>query len=70
NPDLLLNFSCVARQYVLEDKREYENEIISQMLDAPLFGFSTYGELGPDKYFKKVKLYNETATLVALKERS
>ena len=70
NPDLLLNFSCMARQYVLEDKREYENEIISQTLDAPLFGFATYGEIGPDRYFKKVKLYNETATLVALKERS
>jgi len=69
-PDMLLNFSCIARQFVLENKRTLENEIISQILDAPLFGFATYGEIGPDKDFKKVKLYNETATVVALKERS
>ncbi|NPA33159.1 MAG: hypothetical protein GXO04_05990 [Aquificae bacterium] len=69
SPDLLLNFSCAARQYVLEENTERENEIIAGVLDAPLFGFATYGELGPDKELKKVKLYNETATIVALKER-
>ncbi|GAB6065228.1 hypothetical protein JCM9492_03200 [Aquifex pyrophilus] len=67
-PELILNFSCIARQYVLENMKEEENKVIAGELDAPLFGFATYGEVGPDRFFKKVKLYNETATFVALKE--
>ncbi|WP_164930720.1 FIST C-terminal domain-containing protein [Aquifex aeolicus] len=68
-PELTFNFSCIARQYVLEDKKEEENILISQNFDSPLFGFATYGEIGPDKDFRKVKLYNETATIVSLKEK-
>lgn len=68
-PELTFNFSCIARQFVLEERREEENVLISQSFDSPLFGFATYGEIGPDKYFRKVKLYNETATIVSLKEK-
>lgn len=67
--DLVFNFSCIARQYVLEDKKEEENLLYTYNFDAPLFGFATYGEIGPDKHMKKVKLYNETSLGIAIKER-
>ena len=67
--DLVFNFSCIARQYVLEERREEENLLYAYHFDAPLFGFSTYGEIGPDKFKKKVKLYNETSLGIAIKER-
>lgn len=68
HPDLLLNFSCVARQYVLEDKKEEENKIYINILNNHLFGFFTFGEIGPDKFYKSLKFYNETSLLVAIKE--
>lgn len=67
--DVVFNFSCIARQYILEDRRGEENLLYTYHFDAPLFGFSTYGEIGPDKFRKKVKLYNETSLGIAIKER-
>lgn len=69
HPDLVLNFSCVARQYVLEDKKIEENKIYMNMLNSHLFGFFTFGEIGPDKFFNSLKFYNETSLIVALKEK-
>ncbi len=68
-PDFILNFSCMARQYVLEDKQSEENKIYINTLNAPLLGFFTFGEIGPDKFFKKLKFYNETSLIVGIKER-
>lgn len=67
--DLIINFSCTARQFLLDDKSEKEPEIYSSALNSHLFGFFTYGEIGPDRGLKKVKLYNETSLIVALKEK-
>ena len=67
--DVVFNFSCMARQYVLEERRDEENLIYALAFDSPVFGFATYGEIGPDKNFKSVKLYNETSLALALKER-
>jgi hypothetical protein len=68
-PEFAINFSCIARQYVLEDKQNQESEIYTSVLNCPLFGFFTFGEIGPDKYYKKLNLYNETSLLLAVKER-
>jgi len=69
SPDVIFNFSCVARQYVLDDKQQKEIEIYADTFDAPLFGFFTFGEIGPDKMHKKLKLYNETSLLIAMREK-
>ncbi len=68
-PEFIFDFSCMARQYVLEEKQKKEIEIYTSILNAHLFGFFTYGEIGPDKQFKRLKLYNETSLLLAMKEK-
>jgi hypothetical protein len=67
--ELGLNFSCIARQYVLEDLQQEEIKIYSSLFNAPLFGFFTFGEIGPDRQFKKLKFYNQTSLIVAIRER-
>jgi len=67
--EVALNFSCVARQYVLGNRQKEEIEIYTDILDSYLFGFFTFGEIGPDKMFKKLKLYNETSLVVAMREK-
>ena len=69
SPELIFNFSCVAREFILDDKKMQENEIYSQILNAPLFGFFTYGEIGPNYKFTISKLYNQSSLVVALKEK-
>jgi len=66
--DAIFNFSCMARQYILYNKQKEEIEIYYKTFKAPLFGFFTFGEIGPDKMHKKLKLYNETSILLAMKE--
>ena len=66
--ELAFNFSCIARQYVLEDRQEEELKVYASILDSHLFGFFTFGEIGPDKEFKKLKLYNETSLVVGVRE--
>jgi len=66
--DAIFNFSCVGRQYILDKKQKEEIKIYHKILKAPLFGFFTFGEIGPDKMHKKLKLYNETSLLLAIKE--
>ena len=68
-PEVVFNFSCVAREYVLADKKEKESEIYSKILNAPVFGFFTYGEIGPDNELKTSKLYNQSSLVVAIKEK-
>ena len=66
--DTIFNFSCVARQYILDKKQKEEIKIYYKIFKAPLFGFFTFGEIGPDKMHKKLKLYNETSLLLTMKE--
>jgi hypothetical protein len=67
--ELAFNFSCVAREYVLGKYQEEEPKIYSQILNAPLFGFFTYGEIGPNFDFSSLRLYNQSSLVVALKEK-
>jgi len=67
-PDIVFDFSCLARQYVLGEFQQREPEIYTNILDSPLFGFFTYGEVGPDKLYKKLKFYNQTSLLLSIKE--
>ena len=68
-PEIVFNFSCVAREYILGEKKEKEPELYSKILNAPVFGFFTYGEIGPDNEFKTAKLYNQSSLVVAIKEK-
>ncbi len=69
-PELLLNFSCVARQYVLEDMQEHELKAYGNVFkSANLFGFFSFGEIGPDPQYKSLKFYNETSLAVTMKEK-
>ena len=67
-PELSFNFSCIARQYVLEDMQHKEIETYVQEFKTNLFGFFTFGEIGPDTLYKKLKFYNETSLVVAMRE--
>jgi len=66
--DIGFNFSCVARQFVLEDLHEEEARRYSSIFNAPLFGFFTSGEIGPDRTMTKLKYYNQTSVVVGVKE--
>lgn len=68
-PEISFNFSCVARQYVLEEKQQQEVEIYTKNFNTHLFGFFTFGEIGPDEMYNKLKLYNETSFAVVMRER-
>ena len=69
HPEISFNFSCIARQYVLEDKQEKELEAYTEKFQTNLFGFFTFGEIGPDKMYKKLKFYNETSLAVVMREK-
>lgn len=68
SPELAFNFSCIARQYVMGEKEMEEPEVYTKILNTNLFGFFTFGEIGPDKKFKDIKLHNDTSLLVAMRE--
>jgi hypothetical protein len=67
-PEVCFNFSCIARQYVLEDKQSEENKIYTKIFNTHLFGFFTFGEIGPDIKRDKLVFYNETSLPVIMKE--
>ena len=69
NPEILFNFSCIARQYVLEDVQREENRIYRNFLHAPVFGFFTFGEIGHDPHKRSIQFYNETSLLTGMCER-
>jgi hypothetical protein len=68
-PELAFNFSCIARQYVLEDQHDKESAIYVEKFNTNLFGFFTFGEIGPDKMQKKLKFYNETSLVAVMREK-
>jgi len=67
--DFVFNFSCLARQYVLEDKQENEIKIYTNIFDTHLFGFFTAGEIAPDDEYCRLVFYNETSIPLVLKEK-
>lgn len=69
DPEILFNFSCIARQYVLEEVQKEENRIYRNFLHAPLFGFFTYGEIGHDPHKSSIQFFNETSLLTGMAER-
>lgn len=69
NPELILNFSCIARRYVLEESFERENSIYIERFNAPLFGFFTFGEIGNSSNKHSLQFFNETSLLSVLKEK-
>jgi len=68
DPEILFNFSCIARQYVLEENQEAENITYLEEIDTPLFGFFTFGEIGHDPQRKSLQFYNETSLLIGMRE--
>jgi len=69
NPEIIFNFSCLARQYVLEDKQEEEIKTYTNVFNAHLFGFFTAGEIAPNVKNYRLMFYNETSIPVILKEK-
>ena len=69
NPEISLNFSCIARQYILEDLQKREIEVYEDTFKTTLFGFFTFGEIGPDTMYKKLSFYNETSLAVLIREK-
>lgn len=70
NPDAdaLILFSCMARHSALGPTISEEMEEAWHKWAVPLVGFFTYGEIG-NNYTASCDFYNQTFTLVALKER-
>ena len=66
-PDVAFAFSCMARHRALGPMISDELEGISKLLDSPIFGFFTYGEIGNSKFYP-CEFHNETITLATLKE--
>jgi len=69
DPEILFNFSCTARQYVLEQDQAAENIIYLEEMQTPLFGFFTFGEIGHDPQKRSLQFYNETSLLIGMCEQ-
>lgn len=66
--DALIMISCVARHMSLGPLIEEEVEGIYQVWNKPMVGFFSYGEVGQQEQGVS-HFYNETCSLVLLKER-
>jgi len=69
NPEIAFNFSCIARQYVLEENQDKEPKTYMDIFSTNLFGFFTFGEIGFDKAHKKLNFYNETSLITIMREK-
>jgi len=73
-PRLILMFSCVARKMVLGRRTNEEVNLVKKVFgkNIPIFGFYTYGEIGPiDKRvstLRNTRWHNETVVLYVLGE--
>ena len=65
---LLLLFSCIARYRVAGPRAADEVLTASRLWHAPLAGFFTYGEIGPNR-LGTCDFYNETLSLVLISLR-
>ncbi len=68
--EAVLNFSCVARQYTLEELAVEEIRAYGRYMNAPVFGFFTHGEIAPPPIDGKLRLHNQTSVVIAMKERT
>ncbi|HIC08955.1 MAG TPA: hypothetical protein EYO62_02780 [Aquificales bacterium] len=66
--ELGFNFSCMGRQFALEDLQGEEAKIYASIFNSPLFGFFTFGEIAPDRKRTSVKFYNQTSVIVGVQE--
>lgn len=66
--DAVLMFSCVARHMFLGPMIEDEIEGVYNIWKKPMIGFFTYGEIGQHRN-QVSQLYNETCSLVLLREK-
>lgn len=68
--DLAFLISCVGRKHVLKDRTEEELEVVQEILGeaVPLFGFYSYGELGPADPNGACTLHNQTMTITTFHE--
>lgn len=66
--DVVFNFSCLTRQFILEDLNEEEVQRYSAIFNAPLFGFYTLGEIGVDRISRNLKYNNQTSLIVGVRE--
>lgn len=66
--DVLILFSCMARHSALGPTISEEMDEAWHLWDSPLVGFFTYGEIG-NNYNAACNFYNQTFTLVALREK-
>ena len=64
--ELCLDFSCVAREKILEESEMEEAKTFGKELDAPLFGYFTHGEVATKD---RLKLHNLTSVIVVMRER-
>jgi len=69
NPEIAFNFSCIARQYVLEENQDKELKNYIDIFGTHLFGFFTFGEIGFDKAYKNLTFYNETSLITIMREK-
>ena len=66
--ELGFNFSCMGRQFALEDLQGEEAKIYASTFNAPLFGFFTLGEIAPDRRRTRLKFYNQTSVVLGVSE--
>ncbi len=65
--DFCFNFSCIAREKILEQFEDKEIELYGRLLNAPLFGFFTHGEVARKN--GKLRLHNLTSVIAAVREK-
>ena len=66
--DVVIAFSCMARHLALGPDIQDELDRAVELWKAPLIGFFTYGEIGPNAV-KNTCLHNETLSLLLLKQK-
>ena len=66
NCEVIFDFSCIARLYILKEKAKDELEIFIEQINAPLFGFFTFGEIKNIK--ENVVLFNQTSLIAGVRE--
>ncbi len=67
-PAAALFFSCAARRWLLGHRTQEEYELGQQFIDdaIPMFGFYTYGEIGPLEMGGDTRYHQETLVTVLL----
>jgi hypothetical protein len=64
--ELCFDFSCAARERVLEELEMEEVKIFGKELDAPVFGYFTHGEIAT---MEQLKPHNLTSVILVMRER-